>query len=151
WPEYGSTNDRVNDMKTALQKTSLSKLARQINAAHEKAEGSLRSCLQHAKEAGDLLLEAKQQVEHGHWLPWLRDNCTMPARTAQAYMRVSKLWPELEAKCASLAHLSFEGAVKFLAAPKSEPPEPEPDPVLVPFESALADFRRFLASVNDED
>jgi Protein of unknown function (DUF3102) len=40
--------------------------------------------------AGDLLIEAKAQLKHGQWLPWLRENCLISERTAQLYMRCAK-------------------------------------------------------------
>jgi len=46
-------------------------LAARINAAHDQAAGALRSGLEHARRAGELLIEAKARVPHGQWLPWL--------------------------------------------------------------------------------
>jgi len=37
--------------------------------------------------AGDLLTQAKAQVPHGQWLPWLHDHCTISERTAQLYTK----------------------------------------------------------------
>ena len=48
---------------------------------------ALKDSVRHAIEAGSLLLEAKEQLKHGQWLPWLRDHCIMSERTAQLYMR----------------------------------------------------------------
>ena len=45
--------------------------------------------MRHAIEAGALLLEAKEQLKHGQWLPWLKDHCTISERTAQLYMRTA--------------------------------------------------------------
>ncbi|HEY7229159.1 MAG TPA: DUF3102 domain-containing protein [Pseudolabrys sp.] len=39
---------------------------------------------------GDLLIEAKSQLKHGQWLPWLEENFSMDARTAQRAMAASK-------------------------------------------------------------
>ena len=38
---------------------------------------------------GELLQEAKVQLEHGQWLPWLEDNFAMKERTAQRAMAVA--------------------------------------------------------------
>jgi len=95
----------------------LQALAAQINAAHAKAEFTLRAGLAHAKRAGELLVEAKAQLPHGQWLPWLKESCQFSERTAQAYMRVAERWQELEANPQALADLTFEGGLKLLAGP----------------------------------
>ncbi len=93
-------------------------LAARINAEHEAARGAFKKGFEHALNAGELLLQAKAQVEHGQWLPWLESNCNVSQRSAQLYMRVARERPKLEAKSASLADLSLEGAAKQLANPK---------------------------------
>jgi len=96
----------------------LADLADKINAEHQQAETALRAGLEHAKNAGELLLQAKGQCRHGQWLPWLAANVRCSERTAQAYMRIVKRWPELEAKAQGLADLTFGDGLKLLAAPK---------------------------------
>jgi hypothetical protein len=41
--------------------------------------------LQHAKNAGDLLIEAKKQCGHGNWLPWVKT--TPPFGYAASFRR----------------------------------------------------------------
>ena len=78
-------------------------LAARIKAEHEAVSVALKDSVRHAIEAGSLLLEAKEQLKHGQWLPWLRDNCTMSERTAQLYMRCAKSCEDIE-KRAALDH-----------------------------------------------
>ncbi len=60
----------------------LPELAAQINTAHLECEQALKAGLAHALKVGQLLLEAKRRVEHGHWLPWLKDRpAKKPFRT----------------------------------------------------------------------
>src|SRR6266700_3589333 len=40
---------------------------------------------------GKLLIEAKAQLEHGQWLPWLKANFGSDERTARNYMTAAKL------------------------------------------------------------
>jgi hypothetical protein len=101
--------------------TPLPDLAARINHEHDQAEAAFRSGLLHARAAGELLLEAKGQLQHGKWLPWLKENVRFSERTAQAYMRVAKGWPALEAKAQRVADLPFRDAVKLLAAPEEVP------------------------------
>ena len=104
--------------------TNLPTLASQINAEHEACEKSARSAIGHAMRAGELLIEAKAQVEHGQWLPWLKDNFAGSARTAQAYTRVARNRSELESYTQTSAHLSIDAAVRMLASSK---PDTEPN------------------------
>src|SRR4051794_22118658 len=49
----------------------LEDLANRINQEHAQAEAHFKMGLEHALEAGRLLLEAKSRLDHGDWLPWL--------------------------------------------------------------------------------
>jgi Protein of unknown function (DUF3102) len=92
---------------------SLVDLAARINTEHEAAGKALKRSLQHAMVAGELLCEAKAQLKHGQWLPWLKDHCQIPERTARLYMRVAKN----KAEIGNVADLTVRGAVALLASP----------------------------------
>ena len=53
---------------------SLPVLARRINDAHENCLKGLRHGLQYAIAAGEGLLGAKGQLDHGEFIPWVEDN-----------------------------------------------------------------------------
>jgi hypothetical protein len=93
---------------------SLAGLAGQINAAHLRAESAIRDGLAHAREAGKLLIKAKKLAGHGNWLPWLKRHCRFSQRTAQVYMRVARLWPQLSANPQRVAHLTLREAIEPL-------------------------------------
>jgi len=100
-------------------------LAKRINEEHRRCEGAVNAALEHAMNAGDLLLEAKGSAPHGTWQGWLEDHFDGSVRTAQAYMRVASRRGEVEAaKTQSSAPLSLDGALKALSAPK-DAPQPE--------------------------
>src|SRR5215831_10411230 len=42
---------------------------------------------EHYRHAGELLIEAKEQVTHGRWGSWLSKNFDLSTRTAQHYMQ----------------------------------------------------------------
>lgn len=112
---------------------SLDALAAAINDDHDAVEHMARSTLDRARAAGDKLIQAKAQVEHGQWLPWLAANCPrLATRTAQAYMKLAREWEVLTLKYAESAHLTLDSALKLLAAPTA-PAELEP---LTPEEEA---------------
>ena len=106
----------------------LTDLASKINTAHRLATEAARSALEYALEAGRLLVEAKSQVEHGEWLPWLKANFEGGERNARNYMRLARHMPELEANRQRSADLSIDAALKLLAAPEEEAATPDDDP-----------------------
>jgi len=101
---------------------SLTDLATQINDEHRQAEQALNTGLEHARRAGELLIQAKQLCQHGEWLPWLEQNFEGSARTARAYTLVAQRWPELEAKWQRAANLSIRDAMRLIAPPESAAP-----------------------------
>jgi hypothetical protein len=80
----------------------LDKLATLIQQRHEAVAASLKEAVSNAIAAGELLLEAKKQVGHGEWLPWLAENCDISERTAQAYMRLARAPLEMRNAVADL-------------------------------------------------
>jgi hypothetical protein len=95
---------------------SLADLAARIRAFHEATVEGLRKSVTNGIAAGELLIEAKAQLQHGQWLPWLRDNVNISERTAQLYMRLAKNRTEIEAqaKSATVADLTLNEAAAVL-------------------------------------
>jgi hypothetical protein len=58
---------------TIEQSNSLADLAARIKNEPRAAADTLKASVRHGIAAGDLLIEAKAQLKHGQWLPWLRD------------------------------------------------------------------------------
>ena len=96
---------------------SLTDLAARIRAEHEATADALKSSVEHAMAAGDLLIEAKAQVKHGQWLPWLTEHCAMSDRTARLYMQLARHRPEIE-ESATVADLNLRGALALITVPK---------------------------------
>jgi len=53
-----------------------------------------RAGMQYYADAGDKLIEAKEQVAHGYWGTWLSKNFERSNRQAQTYMRYARLRAE---------------------------------------------------------
>jgi hypothetical protein len=104
------------------QSNSLADLAARINAEHVAAEKAYQSGVEHALQCGDLLLEAKALLPHGQWLPWLESNCSVSSRSARLYMQLARNRQGLEAKSATVANLTMQGALQLLEPPRNEPP-----------------------------
>lgn len=79
--------------------------------------------LSEARIAGENLLKAKEQVQHGEFGKWVKENCAFPERTAQLYMRVAKQW---DAKAQSIADLNGVTIADFMGwtTPRAQAPIP---------------------------
>jgi N6-adenosine-specific RNA methylase IME4 len=92
-------------------------IAARIRTEHEAVTASLKRGIEHAIAAGELLIEAKDHVPHGQWLPWLAEHCGVTPRSAQLYMRLARHRTELEANTKQISHLTIPKALNALAAP----------------------------------
>src|SRR5262249_8380321 len=109
----------------AVSADDLTILANKIKAAH----AAVGTALQHAVEAGHLLIRAKRLIPHGGWSPWVRENCALSERTARAYMQLASNVGDLvesedsggedEPNRQRVAGLSVRRAAKKLAKPKA--------------------------------
>lgn len=67
-------------------------------------------------EIGKRLIEAKAQLSHGEWLPWLREKVDFSERNAQNFMRIAKAYRNAQ----TIADLGASKALALLALPDSE-------------------------------
>ena len=67
-------------------------------------------------EIGKRLNEAKAQLSHGEWLPWLREKVDISERSARDFMRLAREY----SKSAEIADLGASKALALLALPVSE-------------------------------
>jgi len=77
-----------------------------------------QQCLADTLEAGRLLTEQKAELEHGEWLPWLKENVRVNVRTAQRYMNLHENRNRL--KNDSVSHL-LEAYDKLVKSKKKQP------------------------------
>ena len=61
------------------------------------AERQLRSAVDSARAAGDLLLQIRKQIRHGGWAEWLQQHWDRSDRVAQKYMQLAENWMILQA------------------------------------------------------
>jgi hypothetical protein len=113
-------------------------LAAEIRKAHADVQDAAKLAAERAIACGHALLEAKDLVKHGEWLPWLREHCAMPPRTAQLYMQVAKSGQP----AAVVAAVGLKGATehveRFVYDPFAHCTEPEKTELLL--------FALFLAT-----
>ena len=65
---------------------------------------------------GRCLIEAKDLLSHGEWLPWLNERVEFSERTARNFMRLAREWTNRQA----LADLGASKALTLLALPPEE-------------------------------
>ena len=87
-------------------------LAQAIDQEHQAYIGAARSAIEHAIRCGELLLEAKAQVGHGGWLPWIEANLSFGDRQARKYMRLAEHADQIGIENADL---TIDGAMALLA------------------------------------
>lgn len=75
---------------TETKAGNLATWAADINAAHHAAMGHAADAVAYAKQAGALLVKAKQKLPHGEFGAWLERNCEVSARQAQRYMAAAQ-------------------------------------------------------------
>lgn len=75
---------------TETKTGNLTTWAADINAAHHAAMGHAADAVAYAKQAGALLVKAKQKLPHGVFGAWLDANCEVSARQAQRYMAAAQ-------------------------------------------------------------
>lgn len=109
------------------QLVSLDALAIRINEQQEQIEQAWGMTLELAKQAGEMLIEAKRLAGHGNWLPWLETHCRVSASMAEKYMKIAKGWDTLAAGNPEyVPNLSIRDAVKLLAKPRTPKAETPP-------------------------
>ncbi|PDT24801.1 DUF3102 domain-containing protein [Rhizobium hidalgonense] len=117
-------------------------LAASIKTEHDECLAAMRQSLSHALAAGEMLMEAKSLVAHGQWLPWLADNCAVPKRTAQLYMRLAKHRELIESKSADVALLTIQAAVELIdRKPTLAERLDDIEAAIIALEAELADCR----------
>lgn len=135
-------------MSTTL--TTLPDLATQINHEHAQAVDHAQKAIDCALQCGRLLIQAKGQLAHGEFLPWLKANCTVKQRQARAYMRIANNWATIEAKTAPGADLTIKGALALLEDKRPSHSESEPTDEIRQFVESLATDRVYRSVGENE-
>lgn len=88
----------------------------QINKMHRDNENHAQKMIHNAIQIGQLLSEQKESLEHGEWIPWVKDNLCFDARQAQRYMRAYQNRDKIDTT--SMTHLSQ--AMQQLSEPRKK-------------------------------
>jgi hypothetical protein len=119
---------RKRSKRAAAPADKLATIARLINEAHAAVVTGVRTTLDRALTAGELLTAAKGLVEHGQWLSWMSSNCpAVSERTARGYMQLWAGRAVLTERRPVADLIGLRGALKLLGAPRAKPSN-ETDP-----------------------
>lgn len=107
----------------------------------------------HAVEIGKLLIEAKEQVDHGEWYKWLEENFNLSEKMANNFMRVAErfgnrnLSSDLKLNQSQLiAMLSLPaGEEENFIAEKAAEGNPVEDMTVKNLKAEIADYKNRLA------
>jgi hypothetical protein len=117
-----SQRRRCGNFTGNITMTITKSLSVDINRHHDLARTKAAEAINHAMEAGKLLLQAKAGMEHGAWGSWLRSNVRVTPRQAQRYMALAQGKPvpiRAIAKNDTVSHLPI--AVDAWPAPEWKP------------------------------
>ncbi len=89
------TSSERSKRHLAFEPLTLDQLAVEIKREYEAAEASIRDSLMHAKAVGEMLMEVKDRLKHGEWMPWVQAHCQFSHSTALLYFNVALRWNEL--------------------------------------------------------
>jgi hypothetical protein len=125
----------------------LGRLARRINASHQQCLDADRDSLEHARQAGVFLLEAKEKVRAaGHpWERWVQENCRFTLSTAQRYMRVAEHYYRLLEQVKDPGRLTLTRALRLLSRGPGQADRPAPaagQPIEVASPAAVHELAR---------
>lgn len=62
--------------------------ATEINRLHQEIENALKMSLANAIKIGKRLQEVKENLPHGSFLPWIKENLTFSDQTARNYIKL---------------------------------------------------------------
>jgi hypothetical protein len=124
--------DDVPPVRGALQTSIvLDDLAKAIRIELGAVVSAFGSAVDHGMNVGDLLVAAQGRIGWGRWTAWLRDHCSLSARSARDYMALARGRQAIEAKIGMThAELSLQGALRLIGRSPGGQRKPRPVPAL---------------------
>jgi hypothetical protein len=79
-------------LAVAPRKTTIARpLKTLVPLIQHELQAGMTAGLEHYRRAGEMLLEAKEQMPYGSWQRWLKQHFALSQYTAQNYMRLARL------------------------------------------------------------
>lgn len=98
------------------EEATLGEIYRDIDTITAEINFFKRQAAESIYEIGTRLIEAKTQLNHGEWLPWLRSEVEFSEASAQRYMQLAREY----GKTRTVRDLGVSKALQLLALPASE-------------------------------
>jgi hypothetical protein len=98
-------------------------MAADANDFAADAERQLRSAVDSARAAGDLLLQIRKQIGHGGWTEWLKQHWNHSDRVAQKYMQIAVSWSLIADKSPKSINHALQLLVEETGAGKPKQPK----------------------------
>lgn len=106
----------ISKYAAALERPAPAETQRDIEAVTCEILHLKQELAQNIVNIGIRLIEAKEMLPHGEWLPWLEKNVRFSEASAQNYMKVAREFPNPEL----VRDLGVRKALKLLALPPDE-------------------------------
>jgi hypothetical protein len=127
----------------------LAELATRIKAFHAQVVDNGKNVVRKGIDAGLALIEAKKLVQHGQWLPWLKENCGVSERRAQHYMKLAANRLRIEAAMKNEPGADF--SLKWALGQLTETSDGDGDGVLGQYEKAQVALIKRLRALDADD
>lgn len=75
-------------METEYPAVNINDAATELNRLHGEIERKLRTTVEDAIRAGEILTQVKERLDHGEFLPWIERNCEFGTTTADKYRKL---------------------------------------------------------------
>jgi Protein of unknown function (DUF3102) len=100
----------------------LDELALALKHKYELGTAKMAIGISHYGKCGQMLLEAKAQIEHGRWQSWVETSLPFGLRQAEKYMRIARNLGDAFVNANPDSHLSVQDAINLLANPAKKKP-----------------------------
>ena len=93
-----------------------------LNRLHDEIFQESKMTTEKAIDLGGRLVELKQSLGHGNWLPFVEAHLTFSDKTAKRYMKVYENREKLTAKFDNVSNFALMDAYRFVAETKKSAP-----------------------------
>lgn len=110
------TENKTKEGTTVEQNTEIVQPGRSIEQITAEINFYKAQTAQNVIEIGKRLTEAKQQLQHGDWLPWLQDKVQFTVSTAERFMQVAREF----SNSAPVRNLPYTKLIAMLQVPDED-------------------------------
>lgn len=113
---FDKSTQELESSPLSTLESEIEQLYSDVHQAEQMATLAGRLAVHLYHSLGEKLLEAKSQIKHGQWLPWLKER-NIPERKAQRAVEIARGW-DVISKTEGMTELTLSYALSLLKAPK---------------------------------